>query len=53
MPKQQAHEPVRDITNNDLLTWQAQFAREGTLPPEAIRRLLEHVVEYHPIVVPA
>ncbi len=35
--------PVREPTPHDLLTWGIQFAREGTLPPEVQRRLLEHV----------
>lgn len=38
-------EPTRDITEDDLLTWEMQFKREGTLPQEAQRRLLEHVAE--------
>jgi hypothetical protein len=36
-------QPVRDITADDLLTWEVQFRREGTLPPEVQRRLLERV----------
>lgn len=44
-------DPVREITESDLLTWQVQFQREGTLPPEVQRRLLEHVSNRGPIVV--
>ena len=35
--------PVREITHDDLLTWEVQLKREGTLPPEIIIRLMEHV----------
>ena len=43
---------VREITDDELLTWQIMFAKEGALPPEAQRRLLEWVSEAT-IVVPA
>jgi hypothetical protein len=29
-----------DINDNDLLTWEIQLRREGTLPPEVQGRLL-------------
>ena len=32
-----------EITEDDLLTWELQLSREGTLPPEAQRLLLAHV----------
>lgn len=44
------HQPVREITDHDLLTWELQFAKEGTLPPEVQRRLLEHLAE-RPVAV--
>lgn len=35
--------PIRaeEITEDDLLRWEIQLKREGTLPPEAQRLLLE------------
>lgn len=40
----QNHAPAPDaVTLDDLLTWEVQFEREGTLPPAAIRRLLAAV----------
>lgn len=30
-----------EITEDDLLTWELQLTREGTLPPDVQRRLLE------------
>lgn len=50
--KPHAHDPVRDITENDLLTWEMQLKREGTLPFEVQRALLEHL-KLRPIQVPA
>ena len=35
------------FTENDLLTWQMQFNREGTLPPNAQRLLLDYVSNPH------
>ncbi len=35
------------ITYDDLLTWQLQFARTGTLSSEAQRRLLQEVSVKH------
>lgn len=32
-----------DITEDDLLTWELQLRKEGTLPPDVQRQLLEHV----------
>ena len=32
-----------EITDDDLLSWELQLQREGTLPPEAQRLLLEAV----------
>lgn len=52
MMKTIRHHPVREITEDELLTWEVMFSKEGTLPPDVQRRLLEHVAE-HPIVVPA
>lgn len=46
------YKPVREITEDDLLSWEVLFAKEGTLPPDVQRRLLEHLAE-HPICVPA
>lgn len=36
---------VRPITEHDLLTWELQLKREGTLPPEIQRRLLEQLAD--------
>lgn len=44
-------QPVREIKDADLLTWEVQFKREGTLPPEAQRRLLEHALKGRPVIV--
>jgi hypothetical protein len=33
------------ITEDDLLTYEIQLKREGTLPTEVQRRLLEHVAD--------
>lgn len=42
----QNHAPAPDaVTPDDLFTWEVQFEREGTLPPEAIRRLLAALKE--------
>jgi hypothetical protein len=41
----QPHDPARTITEHDLLSWEIQFKREGTLPPETQRRMLEHLAE--------
>ena len=30
---------------SDLLTWEMQLRKEGTLPPEVQRYLLEHVAQ--------
>lgn len=35
----------RDFTDDDLLTWELQLKREGTLPPEIQQRLLEAAAE--------
>lgn len=43
-------EAVRQINEHDLLTWEIQLQREGTLPPEVQRRLLEHVAD-RPVTV--
>lgn len=43
-------EPVRAITDDDLLTWEIQLKREGTLPVDVQRRLLEHLAE-RPVAV--
>lgn len=43
------HNPRR-ITSSDLLTWELQMRREGTLPPEVQLRLLEHVAN-RPVAV--
>lgn len=42
--------PVREITEDDLLTWRVQLMAEGTLPPDVQRRLLEHVTNRGPLV---
>lgn len=34
------HQRSCDITDDDLLTWEVQLRREGTLPPEVQERLL-------------
>lgn len=34
-----------DITEDDLLTWEVQLRKEGTLPPEVQLRLLEHAAD--------
>lgn len=36
---------VGAITDDELLTWEIQLKREGTLPPEVQRRLLEHAAD--------
>lgn len=36
---------VRPITEDDILRWEIQLKREGTLPPEVQLRLLEHVAD--------
>ena len=45
------YQPVREITEGELLTWQIQFKREGTLPAEVQRRMLEHIIDKHPVAV--
>lgn len=53
MFRQEDFRPVRDISRDDLLTWEIQFAREGTLPVEAQRRLLAKVLgDRHAVIVP-
>ena len=42
---------MREITEGELLTWQIQFKREGTLPAEVQRRMLEHIIDKHPVAV--
>jgi hypothetical protein len=37
------HIRAYEITEGDLLTWEVQLRREGTLPPEVQALLLEHV----------
>ena len=44
------YEPVREITEDELLTWEIQLKREGQLPPDVQRRLLEYVAE-RPVAV--
>jgi hypothetical protein len=35
-----------EITEDDLLTWELQLVREGTLPPDVQRRLVEVAGRY-------
>ena len=42
--------PVREISEDELLTWEIQLKREGQLPPDVQRRLLEYVAE-RPVAV--
>lgn len=38
--------PAHDaITEHDLLTWELQLKREGTLPPEVQVRMLEYLAD--------
>lgn len=37
------HQRSCDITDDDILTWEVQLRREGTLPPQVQERLLEHL----------
>lgn len=35
----------REIEDDDLLTWEMQFRREGTLPADVQRLLLENALD--------
>jgi peptidoglycan hydrolase CwlO-like protein len=38
---------MNEVTDNDMLTWEMQLRREGTLPPEVQRKLLALVAELY------
>lgn len=39
-----------DIRDDDLLTWEIQLRREGTLPPEVQSVLLQAVRDAHELI---